>query len=185
VAARCVAAPTPCVKYDASKGQIAPDTTQVNSGGNATTLTSDQIAGLRLQAQNAGTYYPTGTCPPNLTGQLVFVEDMTGCTGYRGGNTANAPGVLVFMRGTISFGGNSVFYGIIYAGNQQNSTGAVVSLGGTSAIQGAVVVDGPGGVVAGSSGTNIVFDQRAFGSLQALANAAMVPNTWRQLPAGS
>jgi hypothetical protein len=185
VAARCVSAPSPCVKYDASKGQISPDTTQLNTGGAASTLTSDQIAGLRLQAQTAvpPTYYPAGSCPPNLTGKLIFVEDMTGCSGYSGGNTGANPGVLVFMHGTLSFGGNGVFYGIVYAGNLAPSvSGAVVTIQGTAAIQGAVVVDGPGGVVAGSSRTNIVFDPRAFSSLQALANATMVPNTWRQIP---
>jgi hypothetical protein len=86
------------------------------------------------------------------------------------------------MRGTLSLTGNAVFYGIVYAGNKQNSTGAVVTLNGTSAIQGSIVVDGPGGVIAGSSRTNVVFDPRAFSLLQALANATMVPNTWRQLP---
>jgi Tfp pilus assembly protein PilX len=187
VAARCVSAPTPCVNYDATRGQISPDTTQVSSGGSATTLTTDQINGLKFQAQTASpsTYYPVGSCPPSLTGKIVFVEDMTGCGGYSGGNSANNPGVLVFMRGTLSLGGNAVFYGIVYAGNKQGSTGAVVSIGGTAAIQGAVVVDGAGGVLAGSSRTNIVYDPRAFGLLQTLANATMVPNTWRQLPAGS
>lgn len=186
VAARCVAAPTPCVKYDPTKGQIAPDTTQVNTGGSSSTLTDDQIAGLKLQAQTSSppSYYPAGSCPPSLTGKLVFVEDMTGCGGYSGGNSANSPGVLVFMRGTLSFTGNGVFYGLVYAGNRQNFTGAVVSINGTAAIQGSVTVDGPGGVSAGSSRTNIVFDPRAFSQLQALANATMVPNTWRQLPSG-
>jgi hypothetical protein len=181
-----VSAPSPCVKYDATKGQISPDTTQVNSGGSATTLTTDQIAGLRLQAQTSSppSYYAAGTCPPNLTGRLVFVEDLTGCSGYSGGNSGNTPGVLVFLKGTLSLTGNGVFYGVVYAGNQQNSSGAVVSINGTAAIQGAVVVDGPGGVVAGSSRTNIVFDPRAFSLIQTLANATMVPNTWRQLSAG-
>jgi type II secretory pathway pseudopilin PulG len=187
VSARCVSAPTPCVKYDPTKGQISPDTTQTSSGGNAATLTTDQIAGLRLQAQTATppTYYPAGTCPPSLTGKLVFVEDLTGCSGYRGGNSGNNPGVLVFLKGTLSLGGNGVFYGIVYAGNQQGSTGAVVTISGTAAVQGAIVVDGAGGVIAGSSATNVVYDPRAFALLQTLANATMVPNTWRQLPAGS
>ena len=185
VAARCVGAPSPCVSYVASKGQISPDTTAVNTGGSATTLTDEQIDGMRLQAKTAVpmTYYAAGSCPSNLTGQLVFVEDMTGCPTPKGnGNSASTPGVLVVLNGSLSFTGNGVFYGIIYMANKTNLTGAVVRLGGTTAIQGAVVVDGPGGVVAGSSGTNIVFDSRAFALLQALANATMVPNTWRQLP---
>lgn len=188
VAARCVNAPTPCVSYDPSKGQIVPDTTVAGAGGSSSTLTDDQIDGLRQQAQTAvpPSYYgptsPLGSCPPSLTGQLVFVEDLTNCPQYRGGNSANSPGVLVFMKGTLSMTGNAVFYGIVYAGNRTNLTGAVVSLNGTSAIQGAVVVDGPGGVIVGSSRTNIVFDTRAFSLVQGLANATMVPNTWRQLP---
>src|SRR5436190_7168297 len=184
VAARCVSAPTPCISYDASKGQIVPDTAQAGSGGNSQTLTDDQINGLRLQAQTSSppTYYAAGSCPPSLTGQLVFVEDLTGCPGYSGGNSKDSPGVLVFMRGTLSLTGNGVFYGIVYAGNRQNSSGAVVSINGTAAIQGSIAVDGPGGVSAGSSRTNVVFDARAFSLLQALANATMVPNTWRQLP---
>ncbi len=117
-----------------------------------------------------------------MTGPLVFVEDLTGCPQYNGGNSKDSPGVLVFMRGTLSLTGNGVFYGIVYAGNKQGSSGAVVSLNGTSAIQGSIVVDGAGGVLAGSSRTNVVFDPRAFSLLQTLANATMVPNTWRQLP---
>lgn len=189
VAARCVSAPSPCINYSKTKGQISPDTTQASTGGNPVTLTSDQISGLRLQAQTNSppAYYPAGSCPPNLTGQLVFVEDMTGCGPYNGGgNSPGSPGVLVFLKGTLTLGGNGVYYGIVYAANQAPSvTGAVVSVQGTAAIQGSVAVDGPGGVVAGSSRTNVVFDPRAFAKLQALANATMVPNTWRLLPAGS
>ena len=188
VAVRCVSAPSPCASYDPSKGQISPDTTQIGGGGSSTTLSTDQIEGLRLQAKTNSppSYYGPSTtqCPPSLTGQLVFVEDLTGCPQFNGGNSKNSPGVLVFMRGTLTLTGNGVFYGVIYAGNQPppGSSGAVISLNGTSAIQGSVVVDGGGGVVAGSSGTNIVFDPRAFALLQTLANATMVPNTWRQLP---
>src|SRR4051794_4415427 len=97
VAARCVGSAT-CISYNASKGQISPDTSQPNSGGNPVTLTADQINGLRLQAQTNSPprYYGPGQCPPNLTGQLVFVEDMTGCGPYNsGGNSPGSPGVLV------------------------------------------------------------------------------------------
>jgi hypothetical protein len=186
VAARCVSAPTPCVNYDPNKGQIVPDTVQSGGAGSSATMSDEQVAGLKLQADTnvPRSYYPAGQCPPSLTGQLVFVEDLTGCPQYRGGNSKDAPGVLVFMRGTLSLTGNDVFYGVVYAGNKQNSSGAVVSLNGTSAIQGSIVVDGPGGVSAGSSRTNVVFDPRAFSLLQSLANATMVPNTWRQLPSG-
>ena len=92
------------------------------------------------------------------------------------------PEVLLLLA-TREFTGNGVFYGIVYAANLAPSvSGAVISINGTAAIQGAISVDGPGGVIAGSSRTNVVFDPRAFSLLQALANATMVPNTWRQLP---
>jgi hypothetical protein len=68
--------------------------------------------------------------------------------------------------------------------NTQGTSGAVVSLTGTSAVQGAVAVDGLGGISAGSSAANVVFDPRAAGLVKGLGNAAAVPNTWRELYTG-
>jgi hypothetical protein len=92
--------------------------------------------------------------------------------------------VLVIARGTVQFGGNSVFYGIVYAANLSDISGTVVSTSGTALIQGAVAVDGPGGVVAGASKANIVFDDRAFPLIKGYSGAGFVQNSWRTLPRG-
>jgi hypothetical protein len=88
----------------------------------------------------------------------------------------------------VSFGSNGIFYGIVYAANLGNLTGAVVTIGGTATVQGAVIVDGPGGVVAGSSGdsgsgaANIVYDDRSFDNVKGNMGAGIVQNSWRTLP---
>ena len=43
------------------------------------------------------------------------------------------------------------------------------------------MVDGNGGVLAGSSGTNIVFDPRAFDGARSFGTAGIVQNTWREI----
>ncbi len=70
-------------------------------------------------------------------------------------------------------------------GNLQGSTGAVVSLGGNARIEGAVAIDGAGGLVVGSSKKNLVFDSRVFDSFQGVGAVTITPNTWRELKPGS
>jgi hypothetical protein len=60
----------------------------------------------------------------------------------------------------------------------------VVTTQGTAMIQGAVAVDGPGGVHLGSSRTNLVYDPRALDNFKSVGGATAVPNTWRELTAG-
>ena len=50
--------------------------------------------------------------------------------------------MLVIHSGTLSFGGTTNFYGLVYAVNSGGLTGNVVSLGGNAQVSGAVVVDG-------------------------------------------
>jgi len=172
---RCATpAPSACLNYQKSKGQVSPDTAQTGyTGGNA--LSSTELDNLRAIAKANGTYTAVG-CPASLTGAIVFVENGN-CSG--GGNSAASPGMLVIARGTFSIGGNSEFYGMIYMANQQASSGAVVSLGGTSAIVGAISVDGNGSIAAGSSSVNIVFDSRAFGTVKGYADAEAVQGSFR------
>lgn len=182
VAVRCQNLGTqPCLDYPADKGQVSPPVVEPNSQAPAQTVSPTSMDSLRSQAKALGTYY--ATCPPSLTGGLVFVEDMTGCGSYPGGNSDASPGFLVAAKGPVTFGGNSVFYGVVYAANQTNLTGAVVSTTGTASIVGAIAVDGPGGVLAGASGPNIVYDPRAFALLMTSAGAGIVKNSWRVLPA--
>lgn len=173
--------PVPCLGYPDGKGQVSPPVVEENSPAPAQTVTPASMDSFRNQAKALGTYY--ATCPPSLTGELVFVEDMTGCGSYPGGNSEASPGVLVAARGPVTFGGNSIFYGVIYAANLTNLTTAVVETSGTAAIVGAIIVDGPGGVIAGASQENVVYDPRAFGLVKTSAGAGVVKNSWRVLPA--
>ena len=62
----------------------------------------------------------------------------------------------------------------------------MVETSGTSAIRGGVLVDGDGGVYAGSSGDNIVYNAFAFDDIKAVGTAGVVQNTWREIvPAAS
>jgi len=186
VIVRCTAPLPPEASYSCpaftstakDKGQITPPVFQVASTPTPL-LTPEQIDSLRARARKRGTYY-TG-CPPSLTGEMVFVENLTGCS-YSGGNDKDAPGFLVVNNGTLTLTGNRTFYGLVYALNGQGSNGAVITMQGTSAIQGAIAVDGLGGVVAGSSGTNVVFDQRSLELVKVLGTPSPVPGTWRELP---
>ncbi|HEX8102969.1 MAG TPA: hypothetical protein VF533_10170 [Solirubrobacteraceae bacterium] len=176
---------TPCADYVANKGQVSPNRLVIDPA-TSPTFDADQLQSFRLQAQSTGRYYGSGACPDltGVAGGLVFIESTSSNCTMPGGFSDATPGVLVIANGTIGFGGNSVFYGIIYAANLSNIAGPVVTIGGTAAIQGAVAVDGPGGVIAGASKANIVFDDRAFPLIKGYAGAGFVQNSWRTLPAG-
>lgn len=175
-----------CLGFDPAKGQVAPNTAKV-APSPSPMLSATQIDSIRALAKSLGTYYPVGTCPTSLTGKAVFVEELepTCATPAGGaGNTAANPGMLVVARGSYTIGGNSAFYGVIYMLNQGGITGPVVNLEGTALIQGAVSIDGPGGLAAGASKTNLIFDPRAQSLVKGLGAGAAVPNTWRELPRG-
>jgi hypothetical protein len=74
------------------------------------------------------------------------------------------------------------YYGLVYAVNLQRSTGIVASVGGSAQVQGAMAVDGPGGVSAAASGRNVYFDDRVFPLIKSYSTAAAVQGTWRELP---
>jgi len=189
VVVRCKPPRTPqdCQKFDPDKGQVSPNTTRVDATDPPLPgLQPAELAAFKARAQSLGTYYPAGTCPPSLTGLAVYVEDFTGCSG-ESANSATVPGHLYIARGTLSLGGNAGFYGLVYMGNLQGSSGIVVSLGGNAQITGAVAIDGLGGLSAGSSKANVVFDNAAFDDFKgtATATAGQAPNTWRELKPGS
>lgn len=174
--------PNACLNYQQAKGQIAPDTAQSGyTGGNA--LTDEAIDRLRQRAAAMGTYYASG-CPANPSGALVFVEN--GSCSYNNSagaccNSPAAPGFLVINRGTLSMNGNIVYYGLVYAPNRNNNAGWVVSLDGTAGIEGAVSIDGPGGMSAGSSKVNLVYNPNVFNNVISYANAGIIQNTWREI----
>src|SRR5947208_12453069 len=99
-------------------------------------------------AQSLRTYHAHG-CPANPSGRVVFIENGNCSWNDSAGpccNSATAPGLLIVNNGTISLNGNIAYWGVVYGANAQHTTGTVVSLGGTVTIEGAVAVDGDGGV---------------------------------------
>jgi hypothetical protein len=117
-------------------------------------------------------------------GEVVFIEDATGCdwqanTVY---NTQLKPGYVVIGRGAIDrIGGNATFYGIIYHANLDNSTADLITLQGGVSIYGAVVIDGPGGLMAGSNQINLVYDPNVAENLEAFGTVGIVQNTFREI----
>jgi hypothetical protein len=183
VSVRCVVRLPSCLDYQANKGQIAPDTTTLGyTGGNA--LNDDSLERLRDRAIANGTYYATG-CPANPSGAVVYVE--SGDCSYNDSagpccNSAANPGLLIIARGSLSLNGNIVFHGIVYNHNAQGSSDFLVSLNGTAAVEGSVAIDGNGGLMAGSSAVNVVFDPYVFGKVISYGNAGIIQNTWREIP---
>jgi type II secretory pathway pseudopilin PulG len=177
--------PTPCKNYDVEHGQVSPDTTNAPPSPSPTYSTS-QLATFKQQAQWAGTYYPAGSCPASLeatSGLPTYVEGP--CTlSYTGGvaNSAISPGFLIIANGTLTLNGNPEFYGAIYAVNQANSSGAVVTVHGTANVYGAIVVDGNGGIDFGSSAANLVYEPAVIALIKTYAGATPTRNSFRVLP---
>ncbi|MEA2390042.1 MAG: hypothetical protein QOK31_151 [Solirubrobacteraceae bacterium] len=189
---RCISGPSPCASYAAGKGQVQPPTVRQDPATSNASLDPAQLLALKQQAISTGSYFAAGTCPSGaqLTSAAaapVYVEGPCSVTvaGNTQVNSAAAPGALVIVNGTFSIGGTGSFYGLLYCVNAQGSNGAVVSVGGNGQIQGLISVDGAGGVVAGSSKTNVIYDPRASHLLTGSAGATLLKNTWRQLPSNT
>jgi Tfp pilus assembly protein PilX len=178
-----------CEEWNKEKEQVSPNTT----GGKATpsvTLNEEQLAAMKAQAQAAGTFHSaaSGNCPKTLQemgGLPAYIEGcgelfMTGGVG----NSNASPGFLVLADGTLTLKGNAEFWGVIYARNPSNLTGAVVTLGGTAQVRGAINVDGEGGIEFGSSKVNMIYEPKAIYELKTYAGATPTRNTFRVLPSG-
>jgi Tfp pilus assembly protein PilX len=178
-----------CLNYPAGKGQVQPDTATVDTGAATSAVSASQVQSLERQAANAGTLFttcPSGASLSSVGGAPVVVKTATPCAVNIGGNTVvnspTNPGVLVIENGTLSLGGNANFYGLIYMMNQQGSNQAVVSIGDNASIQGIVAVDGDGGITAGSSKTNLIYDPRAASLLRGDSGATLDKSSFRVLP---
>jgi hypothetical protein len=174
-----------CLNY--SKNQVKP-----NTGARVPTLppqmfTPAQLAGFQAQAVAAGTYYASG-CPTSYSGPIVVIEDATGCTinNTTPANNKNAPGFLVVKKGMLTIAGKATFYGFIYHANLASPpvNTKLIYLTGSGVIQGAVSVDGPGGVNPATKHTALIYDPRAFALPKVRTNAIAVPGTWRELDPG-
>ncbi len=188
IAVRCTSATagTPgdaCLGYRSA--QVAPAVTTQGYVGNV--LPAASLAAMKTYAIQLGTYYTTCPTTAQLTGLMVFVDGAS-CT-YNGGtaNSAASPGVLVVNAGTISFGGSVNFYGLLFAANNLTApadAGTIVSLTGAAYVQGAIFVEGPGGIIAGSSGLNVSFDPNVFSDVRVAGYPSIVQNSFRELPMG-
>jgi hypothetical protein len=97
-------------------------------------------------------------------------------------NSAASPGFLILANGTLSLNGNSQFYGAIYAVNQQNSAGVVVTVHGTDQVVGSITVDGNGGISFGSSAENLEYSSDVIANIVTYAGATPTRNSFRVLP---
>jgi hypothetical protein len=181
---RCALATANCASY-AKDTQIDPNTIRSNPS-QPPAVTPEALDQLRSLAKAQGNYY-TG-CAPSLAGdqpgEIVFMEDATGCN-YNANNTYNtaaAPGYVVIAKGVMGkINGNATFYGIIYHADSDDNCGDVVTLDGNVSVYGSIVIDGCGGLSAGSSKVNLVYDPNVFAGFKALGTAAIVQNTFREI----
>lgn len=186
ISMRCASLPpggSSCEEWKVSKEQIKPNTTKAPALASPL-MTEAQVNALKATAKSNGTFYTS--CPSSLSGAVVYVE---GCpaisvTGNGVYNSASSPGFLLLAEGTLSLGGGATYYGAIYARNPTNSSAALVTLGGTAAVVGAIDVDGNGGIYFGSSAENLVYSPTAITELKASTGAAATRNTFRVLPYG-
>jgi hypothetical protein len=178
----------PCLNYDPNKGQVSPPKIERPIADKA--ISADDLQDLEEYAKSNGTWY--STCPANPNGKVVYVKNAATCSYSNSSpaapgqsvccNSAQSPGLFILERGKFSMTGNIEFYGLIYHTNVNNVTGVLVETGGTTVVIGGVAIDGPGGMSAGSSGTNVVFEPTAFDLISATGTAGVVQNTWRELP---
>ena len=193
VVARCSGLSTAqCLNYQASKGQVQPPAVRADSSASPNTLSDTQLAALEAQALASGSYI--AGCPTSVAqlsspanGAPVYVKNCpSGITvgGTTVINSATKPGALIIETGTISFGGTSNFYGLLYMVNKGGvgHPTPVVTISGNAQIYGVVSVDGNGGIRAGSSKTNLINDPRAVSLLRGSSGARLNKNTFRVVP---
>lgn len=148
-------------------------------------MTAEARARLRATAIANGTWYAGCPTAAQLTGKVVYIESGVCSYGSNGQyNTPQAPGALIINAGSISFGGTSNFYGVVYNANTTNASATSVETKGNAQVTGGVLIDNNGQMVVGSSGLNIVFDVNAYQSVASYGSAGVIQNTWREVKAG-
>jgi Tfp pilus assembly protein PilX len=151
-------------------------------------LTAAQLASVRALAVSKGTLRSAalGNCPTSmeqLSGTPAYVEgcgDIQVTTGSA--NSSTSPGFLVMAEGTLTFKGNGTFYGVIYSRNPSNLSEPTVVVGGGTTIEGAIEVDGKGGIELGANSVNLIYNPEAIIQLKGSAGATPTRNTFRVLP---
>jgi hypothetical protein len=169
-----------CLDYQVDKGQVWPNSWTADPAlPNA--MTTNEVNALRNRAKAANQWY--SSCPSSLpNAQLVFIE--SGPCSYSSGVQVNSmanPGMVVVNKGTLTLAGTLTFYGLIYMPNADNMSGNVVMLGGDAQVIGAIVVDGNGGISAGSSKVNVQYDANVFNLVTTTQTINVIANSWREL----
>jgi hypothetical protein len=178
------------------KGQLDPGgTSSYLSGytsptGTSSTLTPAQLQALTATAQANGTLY--SGCPPDPTSGIVVVTGAVACsytnstTPVPPWNSPGAPGALIFLNGSVTFGGTERFYGVLYMANENGSPPPCSLSGPTLAtvhsgaqLYGAVFADGCGVVNAGDSANNLNFSLAGLGGLRSYQSATPVQGTFQ------
>jgi hypothetical protein len=186
VAVRCTNSGPSCTDYQQNKNQVLPPTI-IRDPTIPRSLSAEQVARFKAAAQSASppTYYTS--CQPGLAGSIVFLDvpATTNCTDSSASvyNTPESPGIFIMPRGTYELGGT--LYGLIYMGNEQNSSGTVLTLDANAFVYGGMAVDGPGALIVGQASgprPTITFLPNAFNALRTFGTTALVQNTWRELP---
>jgi Tfp pilus assembly protein PilX len=188
---RCSLTAEDCASYrfDSGRPQIEPNTVRSNPL-QPRAVSVEALDQLRERARADGNYY--AGCAPSLAGdqpgELVFMENATGCQ-YNGDatyNTVTDPGYVVIARGAIDkINGNATFYGILYHANLDDSPEHLITLAGNVSVFGSIVIDGRGGLSAGSSKVNLVYDPNVIQNFRAFGTAGIVQNTFREITPGS
>jgi Tfp pilus assembly protein PilX len=186
VIVRCSPA-SACATYETGKGQIEPDTVK-GVVDQPSAVSPEALETLRQRAIAEGNYIADGEpCPASLQGdqpgEIVFIERSNDCA-YQGNvnwNSPTKPGFLVIARGTIYLLGTTNFYGVIYHANVDNSSETLVDLNGNTQVTGAISIDGAGGLMAGSSKENVIYDPNVILGLTAFGTASIVQNTFREI----
>lgn len=188
VAVRCTSTGPSCTDYDAGKNQVMPPTI-IRDSSLPPALTPEQVARFKFAAQtaNPSTYFTS--CQPGLEGGIVFIDVPAGtfCTDSSSAvyNTPEDPGLFIMPRGTFALGGT--MYGLIYMGNEQNTSGTVLTLNANSYVIGGVAIEGDGKLIVGQASgprPTITYLPQAFNGLATYGTTGLVQNTWRELPAG-
>jgi len=176
--------------------QVGPAVVQFSPPANGdsslipTAMTPSELTRFQTAAQANSTYFTS--CPASLGGGVVFIDfpsysSANTCT-YTGNdtwNSASSPGLLIIRNGVLSLGGNTTFYGLVYAPNPSCTSDDLVETQGNTHVFGGVAIDCLGGLDVGSSHENVTFDSSAFNNLKTTGAAGLVQNTWRELPAGT
>jgi type II secretory pathway pseudopilin PulG len=161
----------------------------------APVFSQDQVDRFIRTAKAESTYFTS--CPSSLAGNVVVVNTVGNCT-YTGNsvwNTQPDPGFLIFLNAnsSLTLGGNTIYYGIIYhanagspptLGSAPQSMASLITTQGNTLINGGVIIDGPGRMDAGESGTNIRFDDHGYDAVRSLAAAGIIQNSWREITPG-